>query len=479
MLSHSTLPLLPGCAILIIHDISNTLTATSSTDRSTTMALTQRQRNKPIARPYFRSSLSLRIAAQEAPVKVRVQRSSLNRKSPIRSNATYEIGTNSDSIHHTRQVTLSQRSSLRRALRESLKLIDKSIHSTTEPESIDSSTAATLPQRPQRSSLRRAIRDSLAAAIDTCGGGGGSRVSRANDVRSKPAQSLLPGLIAAKKLDFETPHQTITDRHGGTTYTRHSFTPKARATSHAISQRSSLRRAIHESRNATVQSIEPIDTTSHETSPSQTPTNTIHDPSDDNNGNVISPLGSSPTIISNTSKPLPEEGISKAASQFNRTSSVIPCTTYQTPVTAMAYRPLAASPPQQGLMPELSSLAEPPAYQPLLPKSRSFSNHFLTPKVDDESSWLKSTWHQNLHLTSSDRGIRDNQKYLDNSSDSQSMPNQKGWHYVREIISEAPGGLFLVEWEERDARTGSKWPASWVKAKDVSMCAIQDWENKK
>ncbi|KAI1740007.1 hypothetical protein F4680DRAFT_466152 [Xylaria scruposa] len=404
------------------------------------MALTQRQRNKPMA---------ARCAAQDTPVKVQVQ-GSLNRKTPIRSNGTNEVGSNSDNIshyHRTRRVALSQRSSLRRALRESLGLLDESVRST---ESIGSSP--TLP-RPQRSSLRRAIRDSL-AAINTYGG---SRVSRADDTKSNPAHSLSLGLIAAKKLGFETPHQV-------------------RATSHAISQRSSLRRAIRESRDATAQSIEPVDTTSHGTSPSQTPTNTIHDPlsgSDDENGSVISPLGS------NTSKPLLEEGIPKAPSQMNCTSSAIPCTTYRASLTATAYRQIAISPPQGGSMPELSLLAESPTSKPFLPTSRSLLNHVLAPKVNDESGWRKSTRHPNPHLALPDRGICDNERRLDSPSDSQSMPNSKGWHYVREIISEAPGGLFLVEWEERDARTGFKWPASWVKAKDVSICAIQDWERKK
>ncbi|KAI0544310.1 hypothetical protein F4679DRAFT_42067 [Xylaria curta] len=360
-----------------------------TTYRSTTMVLTRRQRN----RRCVRSSLSLRSAVQETPVKVQVQGSSSNRK---RSN-----GTNN---HHTRQVALSQRSSLRRALRESLELLDESVRST---ESIGSST------RPQRSSLRRAIRDSL-AVIDTYGG------SRA---KSKSA----PGPIAVEELGFET--------GPGGTCARHSPNPKARATS----QRSSLRRAIRESRNSIVQ--EPVDTTSRGTCHCQT------ESSDGENGSAVSLEGEEPTIFSDTSKPLREEG---TPSQMNRTSSVIPCT--REPLTATAYKSVEISPPQ---LPELSLLAESPTYKPLLPTSKSFLNHVLVPNVNDESTWLKST----CHLASLDGGIRDSERH---PSDSQSMPNQKGWHYVREIISEAPGGLFLVEWEERDARTGFKWPASWV-----------------
>ncbi|KAI1746478.1 hypothetical protein F4782DRAFT_74183 [Xylaria castorea] len=444
------------------------------------MALTRRQKNKPIlrsmARRCIRPSSSLRTAAQAAPVKIQVQES-LNHKSPIRRsslNATDEIGPNSDRFshhHYARPVALSQRSSLRRALRESLELLDESSRPTGS-----TSSSALLP-RSQRSSLRRAIRDSL-TAINTCGG---SPVLRANNTESKPAQSLLPGLMPAKKQGFETRHRAINDRNGRVC-TRHSSNPKARAVSHAIPQRCSLRLAVRESRYAAVQSIQPVDTTSHKTIPSQALTNPIHDPlssSDGGSGSVISLSGSSPAIISDTSIRLPEEGILKAQSQMNRASSVLLCTTYRASLTATASRPLAISRPQQGLMPELSLLAESPTCKPLLPTSRSFLDHVQAPKVNDESSRLKSTRHQYSHLASLDRSIRDNERLLGDPSHSQSMPNRKGWHHVREIISEAPGGLFLVEWEERDARTGFKWPASWVKAKDISICAIQDWEKKK
>ncbi|KAI1174137.1 hypothetical protein F4777DRAFT_411495 [Nemania sp. FL0916] len=56
---------------------------------------------------------------------------------------------------------------------------------------------------------------------------------------------------------------------------------------------------------------------------------------------------------------------------------------------------------------------------------------------------------------------------------------RRGWHEVREIINETPSGLYLVEWEGLDPATGVKWPASWVEAKNVSAAAIRDWNMKK
>ncbi|KAI0448837.1 hypothetical protein F5B21DRAFT_88019 [Xylaria acuta] len=431
------------------------------------MALTQRHRDKPIPRPttrrFTRPSSSLRTTAAAAtPVKIQAQES-LNHKASgrrSRSTATGEIGPNGDSIshhHHARQLALPQRSSLRLALHESLKLPDGTTHhsvlsskdpgtslrypaitlgppdtmqaelevfaqSGNQTRRVHSRTATTNPNdtwligpanssalslRPQRSSLRRAIRYSL-AAIDIRGG---SSVPPANYTKSQPVQSLLPGLVPG----FETRHQAL-DGRNGQVCTRQSSHPKARAVSHAIPQQSSLRRAVRESRYVAVRSIERADATSYGISPSRNSMNTIDKPSsssDGGNGGAISPSGFSPAIDSDTSETL-EGQIFEIPSQITHTSCVSPRTTY--PV----------------------------------------------PNLNSESSSPKSARHQNPHLVFLDRSIRNDEKPRSDPSDSQSTSNRKGWHHVHEIINEAPRGLCLVEWEERDTRAGFMWPASWV-----------------
>ncbi|KAI1818690.1 hypothetical protein GGS20DRAFT_591337 [Poronia punctata] len=61
--------------------------------------------------------------------------------------------------------------------------------------------------------------------------------------------------------------------------------------------------------------------------------------------------------------------------------------------------------------------------------------------------------------------------------DYESETARKGWYRVRQIIDNVDG-MYLVEWEGCDPRTGIMWPASWVKAEDVSEGAIRDWEER-
>ncbi|KAI1259115.1 hypothetical protein F5Y18DRAFT_318228 [Xylariaceae sp. FL1019] len=39
---------------------------------------------------------------------------------------------------------------------------------------------------------------------------------------------------------------------------------------------------------------------------------------------------------------------------------------------------------------------------------------------------------------------------------------RKGWYHIRQIVNEVPG-LYFVEWEGTDPRTGVHWPGSWVR----------------
>ncbi|RYP02144.1 hypothetical protein DL764_005939 [Monosporascus ibericus] len=59
---------------------------------------------------------------------------------------------------------------------------------------------------------------------------------------------------------------------------------------------------------------------------------------------------------------------------------------------------------------------------------------------------------------------------------------RKGWHGIKEIVSEGSdrGNLvYLIEWEGCDPKSGIMWPCSWVDAKDVSAGAIREWESRK
>ncbi|KAI0148389.1 hypothetical protein GGR57DRAFT_475305 [Xylariaceae sp. FL1272] len=62
--------------------------------------------------------------------------------------------------------------------------------------------------------------------------------------------------------------------------------------------------------------------------------------------------------------------------------------------------------------------------------------------------------------------------------DERAAAARKGWYNIRQIVNEVPG-LYFVEWEGTDPRTGVHWPGSWVKAKDVSKAAIKEWEKKR
>jgi len=57
-------------------------------------------------------------------------------------------------------------------------------------------------------------------------------------------------------------------------------------------------------------------------------------------------------------------------------------------------------------------------------------------------------------LTAAEKNPPRSAKCQDSRLDSETQTGRRGWHKVHQIVNDAPSGLYLVEWEGRDPRTG-------------------------
>jgi hypothetical protein len=57
-------------------------------------------------------------------------------------------------------------------------------------------------------------------------------------------------------------------------------------------------------------------------------------------------------------------------------------------------------------------------------------------------------------LTAARKNPPHNAKHQNSHLDSETQAGRRGWHKVHQIVNDAPSGLYLVEWEGRDPRTG-------------------------
>ncbi|KAI0904418.1 hypothetical protein F4823DRAFT_628639 [Ustulina deusta] len=398
-----------------------------------------------------------------------------------------------------------RRSSLRRALRESLKLSYATSPAAPsalpnpapvelqvpprEPENptpgvqrgIKAGSAAArssaLPRvppskvTPQRSSLRRAIRESQ-KAIDTAYK---NPIPPTYYPKLDTAQSTVPSLQPVEKQNAETQNQAVRGKNAHRTASL-SSNCKGGAISPTTPQRSSLRRAVRESL---------LDMGSGGVSPGQgiILKNTIETSppnSDSQSGGVIS-LSDSPAVLSDTSFTPLEVGYNlETPSRLSRTSSISSIAASPGPLTPLIPRLLAALRPRKAFIPKSYVVTQSPTSHSSFSLSKSSSKIVSTLDLRHESeSPTTVARHQLPSMASEDWSIAGSGKPERDPSDSKSASARNGWHQVREIANEAPNGLYLVEWEGLDPRTGVKWPASWVMAKDVSESAIRHWEERK
>ncbi|KAI1419974.1 hypothetical protein F5Y12DRAFT_788636 [Xylaria sp. FL1777] len=478
------------------------------------MAPTRRRRQEEGLRPppmtgrCTRSSMSLRGAP---PAEIRVQSSFNHRPPRTRDIPTAMSKTRSGKGHtsYRRRVhdaTSPQRSSLRRALRESQKLTDE-IRVTVissppdpvpaeiqvppqEPENsfggvptgVGTRSAAILSAKshyvpalkvnPQRTSLRRATRESL-KGIDTY------------EDTSPPTYFSVSSLEPVEKSSADTQNQAISVRNPRRDAWL-SSNPASRVLSISTPQRSSLRRAIRESLCAIVQSNAYVDIASGRMSTVQdmSSKNTIEKtflPSSNGQSDEAVLLSDSQPASLDTSSIPPEGGdFMESPPRLSRTSSISPITASPAPLTPVASRVLAALGSRKRWIPGSYLRTESSTSQSSFSQSKPSSYLILTPEPHGEpGSPTAAARHSIPSTTSMDQSILGNGTLQKNPSNSRLASARKGWHQVREITNEVPGGLYLVEWEGQDPRTGVKWPASWVKAENVSESAIYDWEKRK
>ncbi|KAI2612003.1 uncharacterized protein GGS25DRAFT_101694 [Hypoxylon fragiforme] len=66
------------------------------------------------------------------------------------------------------------------------------------------------------------------------------------------------------------------------------------------------------------------------------------------------------------------------------------------------------------------------------------------------------------------------------AQDSGIFTGRPGWYRIRSIIAEAHAHdnrlLYLVDWTGYDYRTGMAWPSSWIDARYVTTAAINEWQ---
>ncbi|KAI0427349.1 hypothetical protein F5Y09DRAFT_316452 [Xylaria sp. FL1042] len=403
-------------------------------------------------------------------------------------------------------VAWPQRSSIRRALRESQELSDGIISPTTTTSILPNpATAKTqLPPRepenpaqgiqtgvrggsvithppapkimPQRNSLRRAIRESL-MAIDA---GHGNSIPSAYLPKVDLTQASGPTLGPVKKLGAEALNLAVGAKNSKRDNTSLSQNSQGAPVSLATPQRSSLRRAVRESLRTTIQSNAYLDIASDGISSTQG--NIMKNitekspPISDVQRDDITSVSNSPKI---TLIPLEANDLAKKPPRYSRTSSISSNTASPASLTPVFPRLLTVLRPRTGPISESYPVAKSPVSQPL--SSSGLSSRLVsTPELCDESkSAMIVSRLQSPSITLVDQNGLDSRNLRRIPDNAQSTPVRKGWHQVREITNEVPGGLYLVEWEGQDPRTGVKWPASWVKAQNVSESAIRDWDKRK
>ncbi|KAI0103784.1 hypothetical protein GGR51DRAFT_523337 [Nemania sp. FL0031] len=186
--------------------------------------------------------------------------------------------------------------------------------------------------------------------------------------------------------------------------------------------------------------------------------------SSDSDNDVAISSPDSPGCGSGIPIPLPDAPLDIGSdavtpSQFNRTSSVscVPSTTTSPfPPTMTASRPLPNLRSRKRLTRELSLLRTPkvPLSLPSVPKSPS--RFVSVPELGSKLVSPLSVQQQIPTLVSPAASTLGDGKSQTTLDDPQGIRTRRGWYQVRGIINEAPGGLYLVEWEGRDPRTGVK-----------------------
>lgn len=423
------------------------------------------------------------------PVQTRSSRDSFHRRGTF--SAATEIGSDENGVTQHRpvdQVASPQRSSLRRALRESLALSKRAMHrkapsprgtsmalaSSAAPLSrsglgqaglqsrmeqrrhrprsvIGSPTAAiaattTIPSskslhisslalRTRRNSLRIATRESL-KTVETSHG---HLSLPANHPKPISAEPLVRHPAPVKKSKAETPSR-MSEEGNRRRQTSLFLNRKGTAVSPAIPQRSSLRRAMRESLCTTTQTGT-LDGTG---SSHGTVLNSIVEVSlpalDGQNSGGISSLSSSAVTNSDIFQGI--DSNVRAPSGASHISFIASTTIVPPPFMPEAATLFTAVRPRKRLAPRSTLLKRPPTFPSLLP----------TPKSASPASVAR---HQPPTESTPATNIPGNRKLQSGKDDSQSISTRKGWHKVQKIINETPSGLYLVEWEGRDPRTGA------------------------
>ncbi|KAI0805364.1 hypothetical protein GGR55DRAFT_292413 [Xylaria sp. FL0064] len=476
-------------------------------------------RSIPTTRRCNRSSVSLHGARA---AKIRAQ-SSWNPRPRRKDMPTGTGEKNQDNVAkgHTScqrrldHVAWPQRSSLRSALRESQKLSQDILPTTTSPPpnpvpprtqppsqelqsstkgaqtrvrddsgSTHSSESPDVPASkvmPQRNSLRRAIRESL-NSINTSHDSSSPSTYRP-ELDLKQSRGLTWGLV--EKPGAETLDRTVSITTTKRENTSLSHSPRGGAASLTTPQRSSLRRAVRESLHTAVQRNTYHDIALDVASPDHgntqgniTKNSTEKSPpSSDDQSNGIDSLSELPeaTLIH-----LGAVDLAKTPPQHGCTSSISYESASPTPLTPVSSRLLTVLRPRKGSIRESHPVAMSPVSQSSFSSFGSSPRPVPTTKLRGKSkSATFVAGPQISSVTLIGKDILGNRNLSRNPDSAQSAPARKGWHQVREITNEVPGGLYLVEWEGQDPRTGVKWPASWVKAENVSESAICDWNERK
>ncbi|KAI1114549.1 hypothetical protein F5Y14DRAFT_163406 [Nemania sp. NC0429] len=315
----------------------------------------------------------------------------------------------------------------------------------------------------RRNSLRIAIRESLKTAET----GHGYHGLLANHLKLTSVEPVVRDPVPIKELKIETRRQ-FGEEGNNRRHTSQLLNSETKAVLHAVPQRSSLRRAVRESLCATAQTSSLTDTLLDDTNSSRrTAANGIVEVSlptlDGQNRGGISSLGSSTAANHDILPGIDNNG--QAPSVGSRASLI----SYPPPRTPKIARLSTTLTSRKKLARESTPLTDIPTFPSSLsvPKSASpgsVAGYQLPP-------------HEGKPATNiSDNGQLQSGKDVSQ----QAIPTSKrGWYRVQNIVNETPSGLYLVEWEGRDPRTGAKWPASWVDAKNISASALYEWEKKK
>ncbi|KAI3320450.1 hypothetical protein HD806DRAFT_506411 [Xylariaceae sp. AK1471] len=314
-------------------------------------------------------------------------------------------------------------------------------HGVTATRSSVFGYCSTLNLKPQRSSLRRAIRASP-EAIDASPG---NLNLSTEDLKPRLAQPPSRGPAGKPKVELQN---KIAKKGNDHKYRRPSDS-RDETIPPAKPQRSSLRRAVRESLYAATRNSTDVDTALIVLA-------------------EAAEMSSDQDIVlkKDINEFLPSSDDERSDNSLSECSSAL---SSDASLTLL-----------KGLTSDSSSESSAPSFQPSLFKSTSSPCFSPTLDLDCESdSPTNVARHQALILAPKDKSIVTNDRFQDSPSHLQSTSMRKGWHRVHEIVNDAPGGLYLVDWEGQDPRTGVMWPASWVRAKDVSENAIRDWERRK